>query len=74
MARVLEKNSKFIREPIYTEQLDGQARKSLRGYAVGRLLVSGDNRFLSGDLLELLRQLIAPRVFQLPVSGTSAIR
>ena len=26
----------------------------------------GDNRFLSGDLLELLRQLIAPRVFQLP--------
>ena len=26
----------------------------------------GDNRFLSGDLLELLQQLIAPRVFQLP--------
>ena len=26
----------------------------------------GDNRFLSGDLLELLRRLIAPRVFQLP--------
>ena len=66
MARVLEKNPKFIREPIYVEQLDGQARKILRGYAVGRLLVSGDNRFLSGDLLELLRQLIAPRVFQLP--------
>ena len=66
MARVLEKNPKFIREPIYVEQLDGQARKILRGYAVGRLLVPGDNRFLSGDLLELLRQLIAPRVFQLP--------
>ena len=72
MARVLEKNPKFIRESIYAEQLDGQARKILRGYAVGRLLVPGDNRFLSGDLLELLRQLIAPRVFQL--SGTSAIR
>lgn len=66
MARVLEKNPKFIRESIYAEQLDGQARKILRGYAVGRLLVPGDNRFLSGDLLELLRQLIAPRVFQLP--------
>ena len=66
MARVLEKNPKFIREPIYVEQLDGQARKVLRGYAVGRLLVPGDNRFLSGDLLELLRRLIAPRVFQLP--------
>lgn len=66
MARVLERNPKFIREPIYTEQLDGQARKILRGYAVGRLLVPGDNRFLSGDLLELLRQLIAPRMFQMP--------
>ena len=66
MARMLEKNPKFIRESIYAEQLDGQARKILRGYAVGRLLVPGDNRFLSGDLLELLRQLIAPRVFQLP--------
>lgn len=55
MARVLEKNPRFLREPIYTEQLDGQARKILRGYAVGRLLVQGDNRFLSGDLLELLR-------------------
>ena len=30
MARVLEKNPKFIREPIYVEQLDGQARKILR--------------------------------------------
>lgn len=66
MARVLEKNPKFIREPIYTEQLDGQAWKILRGYAVGRLLVPGDNRFLSGDLLELLRQLILPRALQMP--------
>ena len=33
---------------------------------MGRLLVPGDNRFLSGDLLELLRQLIAPRVFRMP--------
>ena len=40
MARVLEKNPKFIREPVYAEQLDGQARKILKGYAVGRLLVA----------------------------------
>lgn len=57
MARVLEKNPKFIREPVYAEQLDGQARKILKGYAVGRLLVAGDNRFLSGDLLELMWRL-----------------
>ena len=57
MARVLEKNPKFIREPVYAEQLDWQARKILKGYAVGRLLVAGDNRFLSGDLLELMWRL-----------------
>ena len=57
MARVLEKNPKFIREPVYAEQLDRQARKILKGYAVGRLLVAGDNRFLSGDLLELMWRL-----------------
>ena len=74
MARMLEKNPKFIRESIYAEKLDGQARKILRGYAVGRLLVPGDNRFLSGDLLELLRQLIAPLCSSCPVSGASAIR
>ena len=66
MARVLEKNPSFIREPIYAEQLDAQAKKILKGYAVGRLLVPGDNRFLSGDLLELLRQLISPRILQMP--------
>ena len=66
MARVLDKNPKFIHEPVYTEQLDGQARKILKGYAVGRLLVPGDNRFLSGDLLELMRQMIAPRILQMP--------
>ena len=57
MARGLEKNPKFIREHVYAEQLDGQARKILKGYAVGRLLVAGDNRFLSGDLLELMWRL-----------------
>ena len=39
MARVLEQNPKFIRESIYAEQLDGQARKILRGYAVGLSLI-----------------------------------
>ena len=51
MAQVLKKNGNFIHEPIYAEQLDAQAKKILKGYAVGRLLVPGDNRFLSGDLL-----------------------
>ena len=66
LARVLRKNPLFIQEPIYADALDAQAKKILKGYAVGHLLVPGDNRFLSGDLLELLRQLMTPRIFQMP--------
>jgi len=66
LARVLRKNPLFIHEPIYADALDAQAKKILKGYAVGHLLVPGDNRFLSGDLLELLRQFMVPRVFQMP--------
>ena len=30
-------------------------------YAVGRLIVAGDNRYLSGDLLELMTGLLCPQ-------------
>ena len=54
MAAVLKKNPLFIHEDIYKKQLDSQAEQVLKGYAVGRLLVPGDIRYLSGDLLSLL--------------------
>lgn len=58
LARVLKKNSLFINEPVCTKELDAQAKSTLEQYARGRLLVAGDNRFLSGDLLEFLSLLI----------------
>ena len=64
--RDAEQKSRFINEPIYTDALETQAKILLKNYAIGHLLVPGDNRFLSGDLLELLRQLMSPRVFQMP--------
>lgn len=66
LAAMLNKNPRFINEPIYTDALETQAKILLKNYAIGHLLVPGDNRFLSGDLLELLRQLMSPRVFQMP--------
>ena len=66
LAAVLNKNPRFLREPIYTDALEAQAKTLLKNYAIGHLLVPGDNRFLSGDLLELLLQLMSPRAFQLP--------
>lgn len=54
MARVLKKNSLFINEPVYAKELDSKAEQVLKQYALGQLIVAGDNRYLSGDLLELL--------------------
>lgn len=54
MAAVLKKNPLFLHEEVYQKQLDSQAEQILKGYAVGRLLVAGDIRYLSGDLLSLL--------------------
>ena len=57
-ARILKKNPLFIHEPVFTRQLEEMADRVLKDYAVGRLLVAGDVRFLSGDLLEFLEMLL----------------
>ncbi len=58
MAQVLSKNPLFINEPVYTKQLETQAEKILKQYAIGDLLVAGDIRYLSGDLLDFLRRIV----------------
>ena len=57
MAAVLKKNPLFLSEPVYTNQLNARAKQIIKDYAVGRLLVPGDIRFLSGDLLAFLHNL-----------------
>ncbi len=54
LAAVLKKNPLFINEPVYTQALDDMAERIVKNYAVGRLIVAGDNRYLSGDLLDFL--------------------
>lgn len=58
LAAVLKKNPRFINEPIYTKRLEDEADKLVDRYAVGRLIVAGDNRYLSGDLLDFLAFLL----------------
>ena len=58
LARVLKKNPLFIHESICTKELDDQAEHVLDQYVRGRLLVTGDNRFLSGDLHRFLLLLV----------------
>lgn len=58
LAAVLKKNPRFINEPIYAKRLEDEADKIVERYAVGRLIVAGDNRYLSGDLLDFLAFLL----------------
>ena len=51
---MLKKNPRFINEPVYAKRLEAEADKIVEQYAVGRLIVAGDNRYLSGDLLDFL--------------------
>lgn len=59
MAKTLKKNSLFINEPVYTKEVDAKAEQILKQYAVGQLIVAGDNRFLSGDLLDFLTSMLS---------------
>ena len=58
LARILQKNHLFVNEPIYIAELDGKAKKVLQKYALGRLVISGDNRYLSGDLMRFIQSLV----------------
>ncbi|MBR1384239.1 MAG: hypothetical protein IJ555_10610 [Ruminococcus sp.] len=57
LAEILRANPKFIYETAYANILRQKAHKLIKDYAIGRLIVTGDNRFLSGDLLELMHLL-----------------
>ncbi len=57
LAQIILANPKFIHEPAYANILKQRAYKLIKDYALGRLKVAGDNRFLSGDLLELMHLL-----------------
>ena len=46
LAAVLKKNPSFINEPVYAKRLEDEADKIVEQYAVGRLIVAGDNRYL----------------------------
>ena len=50
----LSKNREFLREPFIKEKIKGLIDSYYREIYMGQLRVDGENRFLSGDLLGLL--------------------
>lgn len=61
-AELIAKNPLFIDEPIYSKELNDKAKNILSKYSVGKLLVSGDNRYLSDDLVRLVAHIVKQTV------------
>lgn len=57
-ADMVRKNGLFVNEPMFARELSDKAENILQKYAVGKLLVSGDNRYLSDDLMRLIATMI----------------
>ena len=61
-AELISKNALFIDEPIYAKELKDKAENLLGRYAMGKLLVAGDNRYLSDDLLRIVAYMVKQSV------------
>lgn len=59
-AQLLQKNMLFIDEPIFQKELQSKAASILKKYQNANLLVAGDNRYLSDDLMRLLAVIVQP--------------
>ena len=57
-AEIIEQNPLFMEEAIYAKELSDKAESVRERYAVGQLLVAGDNRYLSDDLMRLLAYIV----------------
>ena len=57
-AELVKKNGLWVDEPIYAKELEDKAEQILSKYGVGQLLVAGDNRYLSDDLMRLLSYIV----------------
>ena len=58
LGKCVKKNHLFANEKACVKELNDNADMLIRQYSLGRLLVKGDNRFLSDDILDLLIFLI----------------
>ena len=57
-AKLAQANPLFLEEKIYAKELSDQAEAIQKNYGLGKLLVTGDNRYLSDDLIRLLAYLV----------------
>ena len=57
-AEIVNKNKLFLEEPIFAKELSDNAESIRKKYSLGQLLVAGDVRYLSDDLIRLLAYIV----------------
>ncbi len=59
-AELLRKNPAFLQEQVFQKELEEKGKQILRKFGLGKLMVSGDTRYLSDDLMRLLAVVARP--------------
>lgn len=57
-AELLDKNPAFLGEQVFQKELADKAKHIREQYGIGKLMVSGDTRYLSDDLMRLLAVIV----------------
>lgn len=53
-AQLLQKNPAFLKEQLFQKELEDKAQSLRTKFSIGKLLISGETRYLSDDLMRLL--------------------
>ena len=61
-AMLIRDNPAFMGESVFRKALQAQAEHIRKEYSLGHLLVAGDNRYLSDDLLRLIGEIVKASV------------
>ncbi len=62
LLRAIVKNPLFLEEPLTAREFEQRAESICNNYALGKLLIAGDNRYLSDDLIRLIAYVVRESV------------
>ena len=54
LAKLLKRNPQFLNEPVFADELKNRAEAVSHDLGKGQMLILGENRYLSGDLMRFL--------------------
>ncbi len=59
-AELLHKNPAFLQEQVFQKELEEKGKQLVHKFGLGKLMINGDTRYLSDDLMRLLAVVVRP--------------